>query len=39
MSDLWVEDMLTVEVPAGEEATFYLYVDKWPSKIKFFFNV
>ena len=39
MSDLQLEDMLTVEVPAGQEVTFYLYVDKWPSKIKFVYSV
>ena len=27
MSDLQTEDMLTVEIPAGDEATFYIYVD------------
>jgi len=39
MSDLDIIDMHTVEIPAGDEATFYLYVDTWPAKIKFTYSV
>lgn len=39
MNDLDTLDMHTVEVPAGEEASFYLYVDTWPAKIKFAYTV
>lgn len=39
MSDLVPEDMLAVELPPGEEQTFYMYVDQSPSKIKLAFTV
>lgn len=39
MSDLVPEDMLAVELPPGEEQTFYMYVDQSPSKIKVAFTV
>ena len=39
MSDLVPEDMLAVELPPGEEQTFYMYVDQSPSKIKVAFSV
>ena len=39
MNDLVPEDMLAVELPPGEEQTFYIYVDQSPSKIKVAFTV
>ena len=39
MSDLLPEDMVTVEIEPGDSATFYLYVDSHPSKIKVAFSV
>ena len=39
MSDLFPEDMLIVEVPPGEDRTFYIYVDQAPAKIKIAFSV
>lgn len=39
MSDLQPGDMSTIELPAGEEMTFYIYVDQVPSKIKIAYSV
>ena len=39
MSDLVPQDMMTVEIPPGEQQTFYLYVDKAPATVKLAFAV
>ena len=39
MSDLVPQDMMTVEIPPGEQQTFYLYVDKSPATVKLAFAV
>ena len=39
MSDLQPSDMLTVELEAGGEQTFYMQVDSFPSKLKVAFSV
>ena len=39
MNDLVPQDMMTVEIPPGEQQTFYLYVDKAPATVKLAFAV
>jgi len=39
MSDMQPSDMLTVELMANDEATFYLTVDHYPAKLKLAFSI
>lgn len=39
MSDMQPSDMLTVELMANDEATFYITVDQYPAKLKLAFSV
>lgn len=39
MSDLQPSDMLTVELGANDEQTFYIKVDQFPTKLKVAFSV
>lgn len=39
MSDLEPSDMLTVELMANDESTFYMKVDKHPAKLKVAFSL